>query len=197
MLENVGAVVDLIGGVQTIFSAQNEVNESTKIRQNCLVLRECKAKLFNSDNPYSELDESTFSLLNYNDYGYGWMNIEFCFDMVEMYAYAPFYAGCFAIRTNNGITSKLNGHPKSKCASKINCNNQIVVGITYYFRDEEERTKILSASKIAIEGNIAFKKKKPVYGVLCFLAKKEDGWHMEESNTLLRLDGVKITNLIH
>lgn len=197
MLEDIGSLVDMLGEVQTIFSAHNEVSESTKIRQNCLVLRECKAVLFNANQPYSELAELTFSMLNYNDYGYGWMNLEFCFDMVEMYAYAPFYAGCFAIRTNNGITIKFNGHPKSRCLSKINSDNQIVVGITYYFCNEEERMRILSASKIAIEGNIAFKKKKPVYGIVCFLAKKEDGWHMEESNTLLRLDGIKITNLTH
>lgn len=197
MVENISGIVDLVSSIQTIFLAQNEVSESTKIRQNCLVLRECKAKLFNTDNPYSELDEFTFSLLNYNDYGHGWMNIEFCFDMVEMYAYAPFYAGCFAIRTNNGVTCKINGHAKEKCASKINGNNQIVIGVTYYFRDERERSGILSASKIAIEGNIALKKKRPVYGIVCLLDRENDKWEMKEANTLLRLERKKITAFIH
>lgn len=197
MLESIGSVVELVGSVQTVFTAQNELGESSQIRQNCLVLRECKAKLFNEGTPYSELDEITFSLLNYNDYGFGWMNIEFCFDMAEIYVYQPFYAACFAIRTNNGVTCKLNGHPKMKCASKINSNNQIVIGVTYYFCNQVEKEKILSASKVAIEGNIAFKKKTRVYGIVCFLVQEEGKWRMEEANTLLRLGRKNIVGYIH
>lgn len=197
MLESIGGIVELMASVQTIFAAQNELGKSSQIRQNYLVLRECKAKLFNGDTPYSELDEITFSLLNYNDYGFGRMDIEFCFDMAETYVCQPFYADCFAIRTNNGIRCKLNGHPKMKCASKINSNNQIVIGVTYYFRDQEERKKILSASKVAIEGNIAFRKKTCVYGIVCFLVQDERKWRMEEASTLLRIGRKNIAAYIH
>ena len=197
MLESIGGVVELVGGVQTVFTAQNELSEVNQIRQNCLVLRVCKAKLFDCKTPYSELNELTFSLLNRDDFGYGWIDIEFCFDMAEIYAYQPFYAACFAIRTDNGIRCKLNGNPKMKCASKINSNNQIVIGVTYYFRDQEEREKILSASKIAIEGNIAFRKKTRVYGIICFLVQDEGKWRMEEANTLLRLERKSIVSYIH
>jgi hypothetical protein len=155
-----------------------------------LTLSGCKADFTseNFDNIYSEFDELNYYILNSNDYGHGRLNIELCFDNTLTDPYFIFYANCFSIRTDNGVRQKIFKSPQNRILelprySKIDKAGQLVIGLTYYFQNQEEREKILLCNFFCIEGFIAIRKKNNVYGVMCKLKKIKDDWQMGEGNT--------------
>ncbi len=169
----------------------------TSAKNKALVLNGSSAFLYASKNVYSELDELNFSDINKNDYGFGFMDIEFFFDNNFFNPYFNFYAGCFSIRTNNGAKIKLNGYAGMKYYSKINKNNKVVVGIRYYFKNKEDIKHFESCKLFCIEGFIAIKKKRNVYGIMCRLIKDEEQWSVVDCNTYRTYKYKKITSLRH
>lgn len=147
----------------TLFSTQRKDVAATN---ESLVLTGCNAILYDNKYVYSELDELNFSSLNCNDYGCWRLDVEFCFQNTFNNSYFEFHAGCFSIRTNNGLTIKVHGNPNEKFYSKINKENKLVIGIRYYFRTEEEKTNIVNCNLFCIEGFIALNKK-IIYMELC------------------------------
>ena len=99
-----------------------------EVKNNALVMTGCNAYIRNfSDKEsmlYSELEELSYSYLNKNDFENYRLEIDFCFENNLITPYHWFYAGCFSIRTDNGLIIKLNGNATKKCLSKINMENK-------------------------------------------------------------------------
>lgn len=178
----------------TLFSVQNE---NISVKGKTLVLTGCNAILFHDNLPYSELDELTISTLNNNDFGLGKMVIEFCFENNFSQPYLNCYAGCFSIRTDNGVKIKINGQPREKFHTKINNNNKVTVGICYYFCTQQEKLLILNSKEFVAEGYIAFKKQNNVYGIMCRLSKENEAWGFNDGNTYKVYKKKSVTQLIH
>lgn len=177
-----------------LFEIQNEKSAATN---KSLILSGCNAILFPEKTVYSELDDLNFSFLNSNDYGFGCINVEFCFENNLKEPYVGFYSACFSIRTENEIVIKINGDPKAKSFSKINKDNKFVLGISYYFRSEIEREKILNCNIFCIEGFVSLDTKTNIYGIMCRLMKKEGNWSIEDANTYRIYEKNIITNICH
>lgn len=97
------------------------------VKNKALVLAGCSAFLHANKNVYSELDELNFSGINRNDYGLGFMDVEFSLENSFDDPYFDFYTSCFSIRTDNGVRIKLNGYPEEQYYSKVNKYNKVVV----------------------------------------------------------------------
>lgn len=178
----------------TLFEIQNEKSASIN---KALVLSGCNSILFPEKIVYSELDDLNFSFLNSNDYGFGYINIEFCFENNLKEPYVDFYSACFSIRTDNEIVIKINGNPKAKSFSKINKDNKLVLGISYYFISEIEREKILNCSIFCIEGFVSLNTKNNIYGIMCRMIKKDGDWSIKDANTYKVYKKIRINNLCH
>lgn len=178
----------------TLFSLQKP---NIEVKNKALVMSGCNAILFDDKMAYSELDELSFSNINNNDYGYWSMNIEFCFENNFDNPYFSFFAGCFAIRSDNGIRIKLDGNPYNECYSKVNKNNKVVAGILYYFKSEEEKDNIQNCSMLCVEGCIAINKKNNIYDVMCRFIKINNEWKLADANTLRIHKKGSIVNMRH
>lgn len=184
----------MLDNKMTLFHVQL-ANKSVKNK--ALVLAGCAAYLHANKIVYSELDELNFSDINRNDYGLGFMDVEFYFEDSFDDPYFKFCTRCFSIRTDNGVRIKLNGYPDNQYYSKVNKNNKVVVGIRYYFQLEEEIKYFESCNTFCIEGFIAIGKKKNVYGIMCRLNKMEDQWSVIDCNTYKIYNNRNITSLYH
>lgn len=178
----------------TLFSVQLP---EASVKNKALVLTGSSAVFYSNNDVYSELDDLNFSYLNNNDYGMGYMDIEFKFENNFDDPYFKFYTGCFSIRTDNGVTIKLNGFPNRENYSKINKDNKVVVGIHYYFSSEEEINNFKNCNMFCAEGFIAINKKENVYGVMCKLSKNKEKWCVIDSNTYKIYEHQNICNLFH
>lgn len=167
------------------------------VKNKALVLTGSSAVFSTDNNVYSEIDDLNFSYLNSNDYGFGYMDIEFKFENNFDNPYFKFYISCFSIRTDNGVTIKLNGSPNKESYSKINKDNKVVVGIHYYFRTEKETNNFKNCNMFCAEGFIAIEKKDNVYGVMCKLSKSEEKWDVIDSNTYKIYEHQNIGGLVH
>jgi hypothetical protein len=167
------------------------------VKNKALVLTGSSAFFSTDNNVYSELDDLNFSYLNSNDYGLGYIDIEFKFENNFDNPYFKFYTGCFSIRTDNGVTIKMNGFPNNENYSKINKDNKVVVGIHYYFKSEKEINYFKNCNMFCAEGFIAIDKKDNVYGIMCKLSKNEEKWDVIDSNTYKIYEHQKIGGLVH
>lgn len=156
-----------------------------EVKNNALVLSGCNSNISTDKKIYSELDELNFICLNSNN-GYGYIEIELCFDNNLKNPYIPVFGRCFTIRTNNGVLIKLNGPLYDRVEryfSKVSRENKFVIGICYFFSSEEEKESIIKCNYFCIEGFIALRKKRQVYGVMCRLNRIENDWKMIDANT--------------
>lgn len=158
-----------------------------EVKNTALVMAGCNAyirDMIDKDSiVYSEMEEMSFSYLNSNDYETFSMEIELCFENNLFKPYHCFFAGCFSIKTDNDLRIKLDGHPKEKYYSKVNKNNQMVIGIGLYFRSQKEYEIMLESKVILIEGFIALDSYDNTFQVSCKLKKQDVNWDILFANT--------------
>ena len=148
-----------------------------------LLLRACKVHVFGNGRIYSELEEQTFDSLNDNK-GFGVLDIELVFGReVVKKSFPKFYTKCFVIRTDTNVIIKPMKFSNESNYSKLNQNGEIVIGIRYFFKDNEEINKLVSCQKILVEGFIALSKPTNVFGVMCQLQKEDSDWIISSAYT--------------
>ncbi len=170
-----------------------------KVENRSLSFAACNSYLYTERKTSSEFDELNFICLNCNN-GFGFIEIEFCFENNLENPYVPIYGRCFSIRTDNKITIKKNGpliNGIDRNYSKINKENQFVVGICYFFQNDVEREKILSCRQFCIEGFIALGKKTNTYGVMCRLNKVNNEWNIVDASSFRTYKNTNINSLCH
>ena len=145
---------------------------------------------------YSEWEQNNYAYLNCNDYNGKVLEIEICLQSNEQNIYRAFYARCFSIRIDNQFTIKIDGLKHNKYYTKMNMNNQVVMGVGMFLTDEEYEL-LLKANLILIEGFFAIQKPRNTYGIAIQLEKKERGFEPRFANTY-KVKGIgNINNLAH
>ena len=145
---------------------------------------------------YSEWEENNYAYLNTNDHHGKVIEIEICLNSILNYIYSEFYARCFAIRTDNGITIKINSSQKDKYITKMNMHNQIVLGIGLFLTDQEYEL-LLNAERILIEGCVALKRKNNTYGIAIQIERKNNNFEVQFANTYKLKRMGNINSLAH
>lgn len=168
----------------TLFNLQFGIMET--LESKAMVVAGCNAYIGDSiskeDRVYSEWEENNYAYLNKNDYHGKVLELEICLHSISKYIYSEFYARCFAIRTDNGIRTKINGPQKSNWITKMNLHNQMVLGIGLFLSDYEYEN-LQKANMILIEGCFAIKKKNNTYGIAIQLKKKDSMYEVQFANT--------------
>lgn len=195
----------MLDGKFVLFEIHNSINkQSDNPKANRFIFDSCKAIV--SDKLYSELDELNFANLNFNDYGFGYIEFEFGFKESFINPYMKFYASCFDIRTNKLPYSikldsirlfKPNKLHLPDNYTKVNKSGNMAFGIRFFFRTEEERDALLTCEYLCIEGSISFGNKRNVYDIMCRLEKNENGWHLDDAFTYRKNPKVHIDRLVH
>jgi hypothetical protein len=185
----------------TLFNVNISVEPSNKPNDNALVLSGCRVTLL-EETAYSEFDELNYYSLNSNDYGVDGINIELSFENIFNNPYFKFWARCITIRTDKQVLCKINYNSMVNTAmdhnfSKVTKEGKIAIGLGYYFRSQEEQNQILNCKSFCVEGFIALKEKKNVYGFMCRIDKVNDCWQMSEGNTYKIYKHVNISKLYH
>lgn len=145
---------------------------------------------------YSEFEELNYAYLNKNDYNGKVFELEVCLQSSKEYVYSGFYARCFSIRCDNGLRIKLNGLKNDKCYTKVNMNNQIVMGIGFFLSDEAYEM-LQAAEIILIEGFFALEKVVNTYGIAIKLEKKKNKYKVRFANTYRLNKKEDINGLAH
>lgn len=177
-----------------------EAKSKTKIVkvEKALIMKSCRIYVFSQGRIYSEFDEMSYSYLNNNDYGYGALQIELVFlNGITSNPYPDFYTKCIVIRSDNGLVIKPMKMSNEPSFSKVDEAGNLIVGISYYFRSEEEVDEIINSTSILVEGFISLEKHKNVYGVMCQVSKKESSvWEINSAYTYKPKYARNIRNLI-
>ena len=169
--------------VDKMFSFQAVVPEKKEIKTEGLVIQECEVNIFSNGRIYSALDELTFNTLNQN-IGLGVIDIQFSFvKNITDEAYPLFFTKCFMFLTDKAYRIKPMKVSNTPSYSKINKNGELTIGIRYFFQNEKEISEILSCNEFLVEGFIALKNEKNVYGIMCQLVKKEVCWEIVSTYT--------------
>ncbi len=181
----------------TLFSFSASAPTIAPEENHALILKSCNVYAFSAGRIFSELDELTFDSLNCNDYGCGTLELELVISNgIVKEAYPDFYTKCVVIRTNTKCfikPMKINNKPH---CSKVNRDGDLVIGIRYYFRDENQIQQIQSCTSLLVEGFIALGKPKNVFGVMCQLEKENGTWKISSSFTYKPKYAGNIKNLI-
>lgn len=151
---------------------------------------------------YSELDELNYYTLNNNDYGYGRTDIELNFENGFKNPYFKYYVQCVTIRADKKIICKINNNRLIQCFkydyyTKITKEGKLALGISYYFKSEDERSLLMNCNSFCIEGFVALKRKTNVYGFMCRVDRVQDKWVISEGNTYRIYGRTNIKNLVH
>lgn len=164
-----------------------------------IVIAGCNAYLgecLGDKKVYSEWEENNYAYLNRNDHHGKVIEIEICLNSIPNYIYSEFYARCFAIRTDNGITIKINGPQKDKYIAKMNMYNQMVLGFGLFLSDQEYEL-LSNAEKILIEGCVALKRKNNTYGIAIQIERKNNNFEVQFANTYKMKRMGDINSLAH
>lgn len=182
--------------IDKIFSIEASLPQKTESVSKVLLLRGCKIYIFSNDRIYSELEEQTFDMLNYNN-GCGVLDVEFVFENnIVNESYPQFYTKCFILRTDTGEFIKPMKHTDIPHSSKINQNGDLVIGIRYFFRNQNEIDNIVKCENLLIEGFIAIDKPTNVFGIMCQLRKRKKQWKVSSAYTYKPKYAKNIKNLI-
>ena len=178
------------------FSIEASLPVKTEESPKVLLLRACNMYLYDENQVYSEFEEQTFDALNLNE-GFGSLNIEFTLDKnIVNQGYPQFYTKCFVIRTDTGLRIKPMKSRNDPNSSKINQNGELIIGICYYFKNEEEVKEIIKSKKILVEGFIALENVTNVFGIMCQLQKSDPNWEIATAYTYKPCYAKNIKHLI-
>ncbi len=169
---------------------------SAKGKVDRLVITSCAIHLFSDDRIWSGFDEETYNTLNRNDCGLGVLDVEVGFAGYTGAAYPKVYTKCFVLRTDSNWRIKPMKFTNEISGSKINQRGKTVIGIRYYFKNEEEIEQLITCGRLMFECFFALNKPKNVYGLMCQLRKGESGWEAECANTYHPPHAKNIKNMI-
>lgn len=166
-----------------LLSIEATLPKNTNSSSKVLLLKECKVYIFDNGRIYSEFEDQTFNMLNDN-HGYGAMDIEFVMENnIVREGYPKFYTKCFVLRTDTCFFLKPMKLNNSTSCSKINQNGEIVIGIRYFFINEDEIEKMINCKGLLVEGFIGLGKSTNVFGLMCQLKKEKKGWKIASAYT--------------
>lgn len=182
----------------TLFKVGLPSKENNR-QSTALILSGCRT-IVADKTAYSEQDEQNYCLLNdINDFGI--LDIELSFENTMKNPYSKFYIQCVTIRTDNekicAIDKSNSTMSKSDNYTKITKEGKMAVGITYFFRSAEEREKLLNCHSFCVEGFISLKNKTTVYGFVCRVVHKAEGWELVDGNTFKTALHTNIESYIH
>lgn len=159
-------------------------------------------KISNTDDIYSEIEEQNCFALNSNDYGFGRIDFELMFEPIKI-SYSSFWAGCVSIRTENlkiKVNPPLESYIKrttTQCLTKVSYENKMVVTLSYFFTNAEEKAKFLCAKSFLVEGFLALENQSNVYGFLCKVENHNNEWYFTEGYTNLPVEKTSIDRMVH
>lgn len=149
-----------------------------------LIISSCAIHYFSDNRLWSSFDELSYNCLNHNNYGLGVLDFEIGFTGYKGTAYPKVYTKCFRLLTDEKTLIKPMKFTNESSLSKINRKGELVFGIRYYFRTEEEVAKLLNCKQILIESFIALEKKTNTYGLACQMHKADNNnWECYYANT--------------
>lgn len=186
-----------------VLNAQFSIPVPTSLQYGRDVLALTGCKVVHQDNDlYSEIDELNFYRLNSNDYECGRIDIELSFDGTTKKPYSNFKARCISIRSDHGANIKINGltplHKISpKSYTKVSKEGKLVLGLSYYFSNEDECEKILNCTSFCIEGFFSLGCDYNVYSFSCITKKINDNWCLDVGNVSRIYHLTNINNLLH
>lgn len=159
-------------------------------------------KISNTDEIYSEIEEENCFALNSNDYGFGRIDFELLFEPIKM-SYSGFWVGCVSIRTENlkiKVNPPLGSYTKkstAQCLTKVSFENKMVVTLSYFFTNAEEKDQFLDAKSFLVEGFIALDNQSNVYGFLCKVENRNNEWCFTEGYTNRPVEKTSINRMVH
>lgn len=180
----------------TLFEVNLPLKENKK-PSTALILSGCRATI--SDKiAYSEQNELNFYALNNAD-NFGKLDIELSFENTIKNPYMRFFVRCVTIRTDNERICAIdkNGYVQVKNYTKVTKEGKMAIGITYFFRSEEERQKLSSCNSCCIEGFVSFKNKTTIYGFVCRAVCLKESWELVDGNTFRTALHTNIESYIH
>ena len=155
---------------------------NTKIDE--LVVSSCSVHYFSNGRLWSSFEELSFNCLNKNDYGLGVIDFEIGFTGYTGIAYPKVYTKCFRLLTDENELIKPFKTTNEPSLSKINQNGELVIGIRYYFKTEEEIQVLLNCKHLLMESFFALGRKTNTYGFACQLHRDDGGkWRCSYANT--------------
>jgi len=162
-----------------------------------LVISSCSIHYFSDNRLRSEFDELSYNCLNCNDYGFGVLDFEIGFTGYRSVAYPKVYTKCFRLLTDKKTLIKPLKYTNFSSLSKINQKGELVIGIRYYFRTQEEVIELINCRQLLFESFIALDKKTNTYGFACQMHRDDNGnWECEYANTYRRRRKDNITSLM-
>lgn len=148
-----------------------------------IVVASCAVHLFSNNRLWSAFDELCYDALNSNDFGLGVLDLEIGLAGYTGSAYPKVYTKCFDLRTDNGLLIKPMKYSNIPHASKVNQRGETIISIRYYFRNEDEISKLCRCERLMFEFYIALDDPKNTYAMMCQLCKQGDTWSAEYANT--------------
>lgn len=162
-----------------------------------LIISSCKVHYFSDNRLWSAFDELSYNDLNNNDYGFGVLDFEIGLTGYKGTAYPKVYTKCFRFLTDGKTLIKPMKLSNESSLSKINQKGELVVGIRYYFRTEEEMDKLLNCKDMLIESFFALGKKTNTYSFACQMHQDNNGeWGCSFANTYRMKRKISIKYLI-
>lgn len=164
------------------FSPTFTPKEDKKIDE--LVISSCAIHYFSDNRLWSSFDELSYNRLNNNDYGLGVLDIEIGLKGYTGTAYPKVYTKCFRLFTNSKKLIRPMKYTNEPSLSKINQKGELVVGIRYYFKTEEEISELLGCSQILFESFLALGKPNNTYAFACQMHRDtNNNWQCSFANT--------------
>lgn len=167
-----------------------------KGKEDRLLITSCAVHMFGDDRIWSGFDEEAYNCLNHNDYGYGVVDFEIGLSGYTKSAYPKVYTKCFFLLTDNGLKIKPKKFSNIPSESKINQRGETVIGIRYYFTQEEEIQTLVNSGKLMFECFFALDNPKNTYALMCQLKIKGGKWIAEAANTYKPPHAKNIKHLI-
>ena len=159
-----------------------------------IVISSCSIHYFENNRLWSCFDELSYNCLNHNNYGLGVIDFEIGFTGYKGKSYPKVYTKCFRLLTDEKTLIKPMKYTNEYSLSKINQKGELVVGIRYYFRTEEEVNKLLNCSQLLFESFVALGKKTNTYAFACQMHKdNNNNWICSYANTyrMRKKDNIK------
>ena len=164
------------------FKPEVAIHNHSKIDR--LVITSCALHYCGADDRIiSDFDDLCYNELNFQEQGYGFLDIEVGFSGYTGMPYPKVYSKCFRLFTNNWLLIKPIKLENNTSESKVNQRGETVIGFRYYFRNKEELKKLGSAEKLMFDTFFALGKPTNTYALACQLRKENDHWIADYANT--------------
>lgn len=171
----------MFGDTKCLFNLSLVPNFQNLAQGSTLQVVSCSVLVDNiKKTPYSELQELNRCLINSNN-GFGDVVVEVGFVNKFKNPYFKFWGNCVSIRADDSVICKIDGIFDDGI-SKVDKNGNVVIGVEYFFRDEDIRQKVLSCRSFCLEMFLALEKKNNVFALRCEF-EKDSVWETTVADT--------------